>query len=166
MSFTEHHLFFDDVTVGQEWKSLGRTVTQADIVNFAGISGDFNPIHVDHEFAKTTPFQQPIAHGLLIFSIASGLGLYNPAMRTLAFMSIREWNFRDPVRIGDTIHVHTRVLEIEPRAKGRRGVITWQKQLINQAGRVVQEGIVVTMVEGRATLERTRAVADQSAPAS
>jgi len=49
--------------------------------------------------------------------MASGLGLYNPAMRTLAFMNIREWNFRDPVHIGDTIHVHTKVLEIEPRAK-------------------------------------------------
>jgi acyl dehydratase len=166
MSFTEHHLFFDDVTVGQEWKSLGRTVTQADIVNFAGISGDFNPIHMDHEFARSTPFQQPIAHGLLVFSIASGLGLYNPAMRTLAFMSIREWNFRDPVHIGDTVHVHTKVLQIEPRARGRRGVVTWQKTLLNQAGKIVQDGVVVTMVEGRAALERTRAVADQSAPAS
>jgi 3-hydroxybutyryl-CoA dehydratase len=166
MSFTEHHLFFDDVTVGQEWKSLGRTVTQADIVNFAGISGDFNPIHVDHEFAKSTPFQQPIAHGLLIFSIASGLGLYNPAMRTLAFMQIRDWTFRDPVRIGDTIHVRTKVLQIEPRTRGRRGVITWQKQIINQVDRIVQEGIVVTMVEGRAVAVRASSVPDQPAPAN
>jgi 3-hydroxybutyryl-CoA dehydratase len=165
MSFTEHHLFFDDVTVGQEWKSLGRTVTQADIVNFAGISGDFNPIHMDHEFARTTPFQQPIAHGLLSFSIASGLGLHNPAMRTLAFMSIREWHFRDPVYIGDTIYVHTKVIQIEPRTRGRRGVITWQKQLVNQAGKIVQEGTVVTMVEGRAAIERAGGVAEQSAPA-
>src|SRR4051794_11206251 len=111
MSFTENHLFFDDLIIGQEWKSLGRTITQADIVNFAGLSGDYNPIHMDHEFAKTTPFQQPIAHGLLTFSIASGLGLNNPAMRTLAFMSIRDWQFKDPVYIGDTIYVHTRVLQ-------------------------------------------------------
>ena len=166
MSFTEHHLYFDDVTIGQEWKSLGRTVTQADIVNFAGISGDFNPIHIDHEFAKSTPFQQPIAHGLLIFSMASGLGLYNPAMRTLAFMSIREWNFRDPVHIGDTIHVHTKVLQIAPRTRGRRGVITWQKQLVNQVARTVQEGIVVTMVEGRAAVKQADPVADQAAPTS
>jgi 3-hydroxybutyryl-CoA dehydratase len=166
MSFTEHHLFFDDVTVGQEWKSLGRTVTQADIVNFAGISGDFNPIHMDHEFAKSTPFQQPIAHGLLIFSIASGLGLFNPAMRTLAFMSIREWHFRDPVHIGDTIHVCTKVLEILPRARGRRGVITWQKQLVNQAARIVQEGIVVTMVQGRAAMEGAGSDPGQPTPAN
>ncbi len=166
MSFTDSHLFYDDIAVGQEWRSLGRTVTQADIVNFAGISGDFNPIHMDHEFAKTTPFQQPIAHGLLTFSIASGLGLYNPAMRTLAFMSIREWQFQDPVYIGDTIYVNTRVLQIEPGARGRRGVVTWQKQLVKQTGRVVQEGIVVTMVEGRASRGRKSSEAAQSAPAS
>ena len=80
MSFTSMHLFFDDVAVGQEWTSLARTVTQADVVNFAGLSGDFNPIHIDHEFARTTAFGQPIAHGLLVWSIGSGLGLMAPPM--------------------------------------------------------------------------------------
>jgi acyl dehydratase len=150
MSFTPHHLYFDDVDVGQEWESLGRTITQADIINFAGLSGDFNPIHVDHEFAKTTPFRQPIAHGLLVFAVASGLGQYSPPMRTLAFHSIREWHFRGPVFIGDTIRVRTKVLEKEPRARGRRGVISWQRQLVNQTGKLVQEGVSVTLVEGRA----------------
>src|SRR5260370_8802450 len=102
MSFTGMHLFFEDVEVGQEWISLGRTITEADIVNFAGLSGDFNPIHLDHEFARTTPFRRPIAHGLLIQSIGSGLGLYSPPMRTLAIMEIREWRFPEPVYTGDT----------------------------------------------------------------
>src|SRR5271167_155095 len=53
MSFTKMHMYFDDIEVGQVWESLGRTVTESDIVNFAGLSGDFNPIHIDHEFAKT-----------------------------------------------------------------------------------------------------------------
>src|SRR5580692_11243435 len=119
MSFTKAHLFFDDVEVGQEWQSGGRTVTEADIVNFAGLSGDFNPIHIDHAFAGTTPLRKPIAHGLLVLSIGSGLGLMFPPMRTLAFMSIREWNFREPVFIGDTIHVKARVLEMEERSRGR-----------------------------------------------
>jgi acyl dehydratase len=150
MSFTTNHLYFDDVEVDQEWESPGRTVTEADIVNFAGLSGDFNPIHVDHEFARTTPFRRPIAHGLLGLSLGSGLIASNPLMRTLAFMEIREWQFRGPIFIGDTIRTRSKVLQKEVRARGRRGVITWQRRLINQEGKVVQEGITVTLVEGRA----------------
>lgn len=150
MSFTEQHLYFDDVAVGQEWDSLGRTVTEADIVNFAGLSGDFNPIHVDHEFAKTTPFRGPIAHGVLIWAISSGLGLYAPPMRTLAFMEIKNWQFKGPVYIGDTVRLHSKVIEKEARARGRRGVITWERRIVNQENKVVQEGITLTLVEGRA----------------
>src|SRR6516162_7248801 len=113
MSFTEHHLYFDDVAVGQVWESQGRTITEADIVNFAGLSGDFNPIHIDREFAKTTPFRQPLAHGLLVFSVASGLGIHAPPMRTLAVTEIREWHFRGPIFIGDTIHARSTVLAKE-----------------------------------------------------
>jgi acyl dehydratase len=150
MSFTTLHLFFDDVAVGQEWESPARTVTEADIVNYAGISGDFNPIHMDHVFAKTTAYRQPVAHGLLVWAMSSGLGLFAPPMRTLAFMSIREWQFKEPVFIGDTIRLRSKVLEKEQRARGRRGVITWQRQIVNQKDKVVQEGITLTLVEGRA----------------
>jgi acyl dehydratase len=149
MSFTAIHLYADDVAVGQEWQSLGRTITEADIVNFAGLSGDFNPIHLDHEFARATPFHRPIAHGLLVFSIGSGLALYIPPMRTLAFVGIHDWQFKGPVFIGDTVHVHTKILEKEVRARGRRAVITWFRQVINQEGKVVQEGVTKTIVEGR-----------------
>jgi len=151
MSYTLQHLYFDDVEVGEEWESPGRTITQADVVNFAGLSGDFNPIHMDHEFAKSTPFRQPIAHGLLVLSIASGLGLNSPPMRTLAIMQLREWHFRGTVFIGDTIRVRTKVIEKEERARGRRGVIHWQKKVVNQDGKVVQEGVSLTLVEGRGT---------------
>jgi 3-hydroxybutyryl-CoA dehydratase len=149
MSYTAHHLFFDDVDVGQEWESAARTITEADIVNFAGISGDFNPIHVDHEFARKSQFQQPIAHGLLVQSIASGLAVVTPPMRTVALLSIREWYFRAPVFIGDTIRVRTKVLDKELRGKGRRGAITWQRQIMNQSDKIVQEGVAVSLVEGR-----------------
>jgi 3-hydroxybutyryl-CoA dehydratase len=149
MSFTKIHLYFDDVAIGQEWESLGRTVTEADIVNFAGLSGDFNPIHVDHEFARSTPFRRPVAHGLLVWSMGSGLGLNAPPMRTLAIINIREWIFDGPVFIGDTIRVRNKILEKEVRARGRRGVITWGREIYKQDGKIVQHGVTLTLVEGR-----------------
>jgi acyl dehydratase len=149
MSFTAQHLYFDDVAVGQLWESLGRTVTEADIVNFAGISGDFNPIHIDHEFARTTPFRRPIAHGLLVFSMATGLCLYIPPMRTLAILSVRDWQFKAPAFAGDTLRVRCSVLEKESRSRGRRGVVTWLRTIVNQEEKVVQEGVTLTLVEGR-----------------
>lgn len=163
MSFTPFHLYFDDVEVGQEWESLGRTITETDIVNFAGLSGDFNPIHIDHEFARSTPFRQPLAHGLLVFSLASGLGLYSPPMRTLAFLSIREWHFRGPVFIGDTLRALSKVLAKEIRGRGRRGEITWQRRIINQERKVVQEGVTITLVEGRG-LVKSSAASDKKEP--
>src|SRR3954466_2430628 len=110
MSFSKVHLYFDDVEVGQTWESVGRTVTETDIVNFAGLSGDFNPIHVDHEFAKTTPFRRPIAHGILVMAVGSGLGTISPQVRTVAFLAIRDWQFKGPVFAGDTIRVKTKVI--------------------------------------------------------
>ena len=149
MSFTANHLFFDDLEIGQEWGSPGRTITEADIVNFAGLSGDFNPIHIDHEFARSTPFRKPIAHGLLLLSIGSGLGLHSPPMRTMAILEIKEWHFLEPVFVGDTVHVNTKVLAKEERSRGKRGLVTWQRQIINQAGKLVQEGITQTLVQGK-----------------
>src|SRR5438552_929802 len=97
MSFTDSRLYFDDVAIGQEWESPARTITETDILNFAGVSGDFNPMHVDHEYARSTPFRRPIAHGLLVLSIASGLSQHFPSMRTLAFLCIRDWQLKEPV---------------------------------------------------------------------
>jgi acyl dehydratase len=153
MSFTASHLFFDDVAPGQEWESLGRTVTEADIVNFAGLSGDFNPIHMDHHFAQSTAFRRPIAHGLLVFAIGSGLSIHYPLMRTLAFLGIRDWQFKGPVFIGDTIRARSRVVSKQARARGRRAEVVWQRTLVNQDGKVVQEGVTVTLVEGRAAVQ-------------
>jgi 3-hydroxybutyryl-CoA dehydratase len=153
MSFTANHLFFDDLEVGQEWGSLGRTITEADIVNFAGLSGDFNPIHIDHEFARSTPFRKPIAHGLLVLSIGSGLGLYSPPMRTMAILEIKEWRFIEPVFVGDTVNVRTKVLAKEERSRGKRGLVTWQRQITNQDGKIVQEGVTQTLVQGKSAMK-------------
>ena len=149
MAFTKEHLYFDDVNIGDEWTSLGRTITEADIVNFAGLSGDFNPIHVDHEFARTTAFRRPIAHGLLVWSVASGLCTMAPPMRTLAIMSSSHWEFKEPVFIGDTIQMRSKVLAKEERSRGRRGTISWERLIIKQDGKIVQQGETLTLVEGR-----------------
>jgi acyl dehydratase len=142
-------LGFDELAVGDEWTSPRRTVTETDVVQFAGLSGDFNPIHVDHEEAGRGPFGRPVAHGLLGVAIASGLSSHAPKVDTLAFLAILEWQFLQPIFFGDTIHVITRVLSLESRSRGRRGVVTWHKRIVNQRGESVQEGKTQTLVRAR-----------------
>ncbi|MCE9560437.1 MAG: MaoC family dehydratase N-terminal domain-containing protein [Planctomycetes bacterium] len=149
MGFSTAHLFFDDLEIGQEWVSSGRTVTEADIVHFAGFSGDFNPIHIDAEFAKTTPFRKPIAHGFAVFSMGSGLAVMTPQVRTIAMLRVRCWNFSLPVFAGDTIKIRSRVIEKTLRGRGKRGEVVWHRAICNQEGKVVQEGEVVLLIEAR-----------------
>lgn len=150
MAYSDFHLYMDDVNVGQSWVSQARTITEADLVNFAGVSGDFNPIHMDHEFARSTPFNKPIAHGLLVVAIASGLSINCPPMRTLAFVGIENWQFLEPVFISDTIHIRTSLVSKEIRSRGRRALMTWQREVINQQEKILQKGTTTTLVEGRA----------------
>lgn len=163
-SYTSAHLYFDDLEVGNEWTSGGRTVTEADIVNFAGFSGDFNPIHIDHEFAKTTPFRRPIAHGFAVFCIASGLGVHAPPVRTMAMLRVNVWNFTAPVFAGDTVRSVSRVKEKTLRGRGRRGEIVWYRAVINQDGKVIQDGEVVTLVECRPLARAAAGAAPAVAP--
>ncbi|WP_169976636.1 MaoC family dehydratase [Tautonia rosea] len=142
-------LYFQDLVIGEAWESVSRTITLTEISLFAGLSGDFNALHVDHEAARQGPFGQPVAHGLLGLAIASGLGTTAPRVETLAFLEILSWSFRQPIAPGDTIRVITRVEALEPRARGRRGVVTWNRQVVNQRGEVVQEGQTRTLVRGR-----------------
>jgi 3-hydroxybutyryl-CoA dehydratase len=142
-------LLFQDLAVDDEWESAGRTLTEADIVGFAGISGDFNPIHMDHEAARRGAFGKPVAHGLLGLAAVSGLASHAPRVETLAFVAILEWKFLRPVLAGDTVRVISRVEALEPGARGRRGTVTWHRRLINQEGVTVQEGRTQTIVKGR-----------------
>ncbi|MGE3805598.1 MAG: MaoC/PaaZ C-terminal domain-containing protein [Gemmataceae bacterium] len=138
--------YFDEVEIGQEWVSTERDVSEQDVLGFAALSGDFNPIHVDAEFARSTPFRKQIAHGLLVLSIGSGLIAHSPLMQTLAFLGMKEWQFLAPVFFGDRIHVRGKLLDKELRGRGKRGVLTWQRQIFNQDGKVVQEGLLQTLV--------------------
>ena len=149
-------LGFHDLAVDDEWSSPHRTITEADVAAFAGLSGDFNPLHVDHEAARAGPFGKPVAHGLLGLAVASGLGSHAPRVETLAFLGILEWRFLEPIAFGDTIHVVSRVAALEPKARGRRGVVTWHRRLVNQHGTTVQEGRTQTLVQGRPASGETR----------
>jgi 3-hydroxybutyryl-CoA dehydratase len=149
-------LGFHELVAGDEWESPGRTVTEADVVAFAGLSGDFNPIHMDHEAARRGPFGKPVAHGLLGLAMASGLAGHAPRVDTLAFLGILEWKFLLPIAPGDTLRVVSTVEAVEPRSRGRRGVVTWHRRLLNQDGRTVQEGRTQTLVRGGDTRHETR----------
>jgi len=139
-------LYFDDLEVGQEWTSEDRLVTQEDVAAFADLTGDRSPIHLDPEFARTTPFRRCIAHGLLGLALAAGMCQGYPPVPTVAFLGLREWHFRAPIYPGDTVHARTEVLEKEAQGRGRRGQVVWRVQMINQSGRLVQEGVTVTLV--------------------
>lgn len=138
-------LHFDQLRIGDRWKSPARTITESDISNFAGLTGDFDPLHMDHEYAKNTPFGKPIAHGLLGLAFVAGLSSQCPAVRTAAFVTIRNWEFLRPAFIGDTVHVVTEVVDLQAKGR-RRGRVAWKRDLVNQRGETVQTGILETLV--------------------
>lgn len=142
-------LSFDDLVVGDEWESPGRTVTETDVVLFAGLSGDYNPLHSNHELSISGPFGRPVAHGILGLAIATGLISHAPRVDTMAFLAILEWRFLLPIAFGDTIQVISQIEALEPQARGRRGVVTWHRRILNQKAQVVQEGRSQTFVRGK-----------------
>lgn len=138
-------LQFEALQVGTCWRSPGRTITEADIVQFAGLTGDYDPLHVDHEYARSTMYRRPIAHGLLGLSFLTGLSSRSPWVKTVAFTEIREWKFVKPMFVGDTVHAITEVVEKRPRGR-RSGTVVWHRRLVNQNDVIVQEGIFETLV--------------------
>lgn len=150
-------LYLEDLVVGASWTSPARTLTESDIVTFAGMTGDYDPLHVDREFAASTPYGKPIAHGLLGLSLMAGLSSTCPRMRTLALVKVGEWEFHRPIYIGDTVHVVTQVESITPRGR-RSGEVVWFRKLVNQRGECVQSGKIVTLVSSHSFLPRSHAV--------
>lgn len=127
--------------VGDTFQSPGRTITEADIVAFAGLSGDFNRLHVDAEYAKATPFGQRIAHGLLVLSVLSGLTTQSSGYRALephviALVDLA-CRFPKPTFAGDTIVVQVTVVENRATARPGRSEVTFRREAVNQRGEVV-----------------------------
>jgi acyl dehydratase len=141
--------YFDDIAVGEEYESPGRTVTETDIVLFAGLSGDYNVLHTDAEFMKSSIFGERIAHGLLGLAIQAGLFTRaTPAYATLAFIGLK-WKFKGPIKIGDTIRLRATVIAKRDTGKPDRGLITVERTVLNQRGEVVQAGETELLVEKR-----------------
>jgi acyl dehydratase len=133
--------YFEEFEIGDEVTSPARTITEADVVMFAALTGDYNQLHTDEEFAKTTPFGRRIAHGLLVLSDAVGLlGRLGFIEGTaLAFRELT-WKFSQPVFMGDTVHVKARCRELKPMARLGGGLVIFDLSVVNQEGKTVQKG--------------------------
>lgn len=131
-------LYFEDLDVERVFVSRGRTVTEADIVAFAGLSGDFFELHTNEEYAKHSLYGRRIAHGALVFSLSTGLtaqmSLISEAV--LAFYGVDRLRFTHPVFIGDTITVRKRVVEKKELDAGR-GLVTFETKVVNQRDEIV-----------------------------
>jgi 3-hydroxybutyryl-CoA dehydratase len=143
--------YFEEFEVGQRIMTPGRTVTESDIVTYAGLSGDYNSIHTDAEFAADGQFGQRVAHGLLGLSIASGLAVRTGILEgtVLAFREIQQWKFSRPIYIGDTIHVEIEVESTKPMARLGGGLIELNMNVKNQDEDSVMRGSWLVLVESR-----------------
>jgi acyl dehydratase len=152
----QHGLYFEEFREGATFNTRGRTVTETDIVNFAGVTGDYNPMHIDAEYAKSTMFGERIAHGALGFSIAIGqafqLGFLVGTI--IAFLETN-WKFRAPIKIGDTVHVEAVVTSLRDAPKMGGGLVVTSMKLINQRGEITQKGDMTFLMMHRPAAEST-----------
>ena len=135
-------MYFSEYEIGQKFVTGRRTVTEADVVAFAGLSGDFNPLHTDAVFAAKTPFGQRIAHGMLVVSISTGLsqtlGIFEGT--TIGLLE-QSFAYKAPTFFGDTIHLEMEVSQVKPTSKPGRGIVTFQARIIKQDGTIVNDGL-------------------------
>ena len=141
-------LYFDDFHVGQKFFTKSRTITEADVVNFTGLSWDHNQLHTDAEYAADTQFKKRIAHGLLGVIAHAGLSYQLTEDSILALLELT-WKFKAPIYLGDTIHVEQVVKEMRESSSGNRGVLTFEKKVINQRNEIIQTGTTTILLAKR-----------------
>ncbi|HBP31888.1 MAG: MaoC/PaaZ C-terminal domain-containing protein [Advenella sp.] len=152
--------YFEDFNEGQTFVSGGRTITETDLTMFAMISGDWNPIHADMEFAKSTRFGQRVVHGVLGMAVSTGMmhemGIFHDSV--IAMLGYRNWDFLGPLLVNDTIHLKLTILSTELGKSGNSGKIARRFQLINQRDEVVQDGqsdvLVLTRQGGQSAQQK------------
>jgi acyl dehydratase len=142
--------YYEDFEIVETYVSQGRTITEADDATFAGLSGDFNPLHTNAEFAKTTPFGQRIAHGMLTVAVSTGMsnwsGLF--AGTTIALLE-QNIKYKGAVMFGDTVHLRMTVTEKKETSKPDRGIVTVAAQMFNQDDKLVVDMIWVHLMMRR-----------------
>ncbi len=132
-------LYFEDYRIGEKMVSPARTMTESDVTNFAGLTGDWHPIHTDAEYAKDTLFGERIVHGMLTLSIGSALifrlGPYVALPKSfIAYYGIDSLRFTHPCKIGDTIHCEVKINDLIVKDENR-GIIVTQNTIFNQNGK-------------------------------
>ena len=144
-------LYFEEFSVGQKITSVARTVAESDILTFAGLTGDYNQIHTDAEFAKGTQFGGRVAHGLLGLSLAVGLLMRTGVLEgtVLAFREIVEWKFIKPVFIGDTLHVEMEAKKLKPMPRIRGGQALVALDVKNQKNETLMRGTLAVLVASK-----------------
>ncbi len=150
MAYEFQGMFFEDWEEGYELWTASRTITEADIMAFAGVSGDFNPLHTNEVFASTTPMRGRIAHGMLGVAIATGLANQTRTMEgtTMALMS-QTLNYKAPIFPGDTVTLCLTVLKRKMSSKGGKGVVWLKMELFNQRDEVTTDGEWVLLMKAR-----------------
>lgn len=143
--------YYEDFSVGEVFLTGRRTLTSTDIVNFACLSGDFNDVHTNFEYCKSTPFGEPIAHGPLVFAIMAGLhyasGINDGTL--IALLGIDKWRMRAPAKHGDTLHSRSIVAAKKETSDPDRGIVVFQREFLNQRDEVVQEMEVTILYRRR-----------------
>jgi acyl dehydratase len=149
-AFEPRGMYFEAFDIGDTVVSAGRTITEADVVNFAGLSGDYNQIHTDAEYAREDMFGQRVAHGLLGLAVASGLAAQLGFIEgtVLAFRELT-WKFSAPIFIGDTIHLEATVAERKAMPRLGGGAVTMDVKIKNQAGKVTQRGQWIVLIASK-----------------
>jgi acyl dehydratase len=144
---------YEEFAAGVSYRSPGRTIAEADILQFSGLTGDFNPLHTDEVFAAQSDFGGRIAHGPMLvgmaFGLVSRLGLFDGTV--LALLEIG-WKFQAPVRPGDTVHVRVEVIDTRPSRKPDRGVVELVMKILNQRDETVQSGRAKVLFKRREPL--------------
>jgi len=151
--------YFEEFEVGYTIVSPARTITEHDVCAFAGLSGDYNPLHTDAEYARDTPFGERIAHGVLGLAVATGLASRLGFLdgTTLAFLGL-DWKFRKPILLDDTIHVVVAVTDKRAQPMMGGGIVTFDVRVVNHRDEVVQKGDWRILIRSRESEAKTEIV--------